>query len=506
MSNMKSALRLNPLDNVAIALLELPAGTVVFDGTVVLSQTIPAGHKFALVNIPAAAAVRKFGQVIGVASVDIPSGSHVHVHNVSAEFDMTDATSAVPATAAITDAVVNTFDGFLRSNGTVGTRNYIGVVSTVNCSATVVRRIVDAFDEDELSAYANVDGLVPITHTTGCGMSSGGAGLEVLQRTLGGFVRHPNFGAVLVIGLGCEVNDIGNLLQSQGLVAGPALRTITIQESGGTKSAIDSGVTIVRELLLLASTAKRSPVPVSHLRLGLQCGGSDSFSAISANPALGYAADLLISCGGTAILAETPEIHGAESLLIRRAESPEVVASLEERLAWWRDYVARHDTSLNNNPSPGNIAGGITTIHEKSLGAVAKSGSTPLRAVYQYAQDIDRSGFVFMDSPGYDPCSVTGEIAAGANMICFTTGRGSVFGAKPVPSIKVATNSAMAARMADDMDYDCGRVLSGEITLQEAGADLYSLLLDVASGRQSASERNGLGDFEFVPWQLGAVL
>jgi altronate hydrolase len=369
-----------------------------------------------------------------------------------------------------------------------------------------VRRIVDRFDDEELREFANVDGIVPITHTTGCGMASGGAGLEVLQRTLGGFMRHPNFGGILLIGLGCEVNDVGKLLQSQGLAAGASLKTLGIQEAGGTRSAIDAGVDAVRELLEIANGATRKPVPVSHLKLGLQCGGSDAFSAISANPALGYASDLLVQSGGTAILAETPEIHGAESLLFSRAESQEVVDSLKERLAWWQQYVAMHGSNLNNNPSPGNIAGGITTIHEKSLGAVAKSGSSPLRGVFQYGQTIDRNGFVFMDSPGYDPCSVTGEIAAGANIVCFTTGRGSVFGAKPVPSIKIATNSDMAAHMADDMDYDCGPILSGEKSLQEAGADLFSLVIEVASGRKSASESNGLGDFEFVPWQIGAVL
>jgi altronate hydrolase len=369
-----------------------------------------------------------------------------------------------------------------------------------------VRRIVERFDDEELQEFANVDGIVPITHTTGCGMASGGAGLEVLQRTLGGFMRHPNFGGILLIGLGCEVNDVSKLLQSQGLAAGAALKTLGIQEAGGTRSAIDAGVAAVRELLEIANGATRKLVPVSHLKLGLQCGGSDAFSAISANPALGYAADMLVQGGGTAILAETPEIHGAESLLFSRAESQEVIDSLKERLAWWQQYVAMHGSNLNNNPSPGNIAGGITTIHEKSLGAVATSGSSPLRGVYLYGQTIDRNGFVFMDSPGYDPCSVTGEIAAGANMVCFTTGRGSVFGAKPVPSIKIATNSEMAAHMADDMDYNCGPILSGEKTLQEAGDDLFSLIVEVASGTKSASELNGLGDFEFVPWQIGAVL
>jgi altronate hydrolase len=506
MSRNDKALRLHSGDNVAVALATLPAGTVPYENAPVLTADIPVAHKIATVDIANGEAIRKFGQVIGIASEDIKAGSHVHVHNVSAAFSAKEVATGASKAAIVANTVSRTFEGFVRAGGLVGTRNYIGVVSTVNCSATVVRRIVERFDDEELQEFANVDGIVPITHTTGCGMASGGAGLEVLQRTLGGFMRHPNFGGILLIGLGCEVNDVSKLLQSQGLAAGAALKTLGIQEAGGTRSAIDAGVAAVRELLEIANGATRKLVPVSHLKLGLQCGGSDAFSAISANPALGYAADMLVQGGGTAILAETPEIHGAESLLFSRAESQEVIDSLKERLAWWQQYVAMHGSNLNNNPSPGNIAGGITTIHEKSLGAVAKSGSSPLRGVYLYGQTIDRNGFVFMDSPGYDPCSVTGEIAAGANMVCFTTGRGSVFGAKPVPSIKIATNSEMAAHMADDMDYNCGPILSGEKTLQEAGDDLFSLIVEVASGTKSASELNGLGDFEFVPWQIGAVL
>ncbi|MEQ9561669.1 MAG: altronate dehydratase family protein [Woeseiaceae bacterium] len=506
MSMNDKVLQLHPDDNVAVALKDLCKGGTLFDAGPVLAVDIPVAHKIAVADIARGDTVRKFGQVIGVASEDIRAGSHVHVHNVIARFSPAEAATRANRVAETAQSSSRTFDGFVRTNGSVGTRNYIGVVSTVNCSATVVRRIVDRFDDEELQEFANVDGIVPITHTTGCGMASGGAGLEVLQRTLGGFMRHPNFGGILLIGLGCEVNDAGKLLQSQGLATGATLKTIGIQEAGGTRSAIDAGVVAVRELLAIANRATRSPLPVSHIKLGLQCGGSDAFSAISANPALGFAADMLVQGGGTAILAETPEIHGAESLLFDRAASQDVVDSLKERLAWWQQYVALHGSSLNNNPSPGNIAGGITTIHEKSLGAVAKSGTSPLRGVYQYGQTIDRNGFVFMDSPGYDPCSVTGEIAAGANMVCFTTGRGSVFGAKPVPSIKIATNSAMAARMADDMDYDCGSILSGGKSLQEAGTDLFELIVEVAGGRKSASELNGLGDFEFVPWQIGAVL
>jgi altronate dehydratase len=370
----------------------------------------------------------------------------------------------------------------------------------------VVREIVAQARMHLLPEYPAIDAIVPITHTTGCGMSSRGAGMDLLQRTLGGFIRHPNFGGVLLIGLGCEANDLDALLASQGQANRAGLKTLGIQSAGGTRAAINAGLEHVRNLAIAAAGAEREPLPVSALTLGLQCGGSDAFSAVSANPALGYAADLLVRAGGTVILAETPEIHGAEGLLLSRAADPEVAAALEAKLEWWQAYVRRHGESLNNNPSPGNIAGGISTIYEKSLGAVAKAGTSRLEGVFDYGQCIDRHGFVFMDSPGYDPCSVTGEIAAGANIVCFTTGRGSVFGAKPVPAVKLATNSDMAQHMADDMDFDCGRILTGDLSLAAAGEAIYGLLLDVAGGAPSASERNGLGDFEFVPWQLGAVL
>jgi altronate hydrolase len=337
-------------------------------------------------------------------------------------------------------------------------------------------------------------------------MPGSGPGIDVLRRTLGGYIKHPNMAGVLVVGLGCEVNDIGNLLRSLGVAESDTLRTLAIQDAGGTRPAIDKAAGIVEELLAMANRAERSPVPVSAISLALQCGGSDSFSGVSANPALGYAADLLVAAGGTVILGETPEIYGAEHLLLNRAASPAVAEALLERLDWWQKYVAANGASLNNNPSPGNIAGGISTILEKSLGAVMKSGTSPLRGVYQYAEAISTPGFAFMDSPGYDPCSITGEIASGANIVCFSTGRGSVFGAKPVPSLKLATNSAMAARMHEDMDYDCGRILSGDKTLAEAGAEIFELIVQTAGGHKSASELHGLGDFEFVPWQIGAVL
>lgn len=497
-------LRLHDTDNVAIATSDLPAGTHLADLNVTLTEAIPTGHKFAVTAIASGAPVLKYGHFIGIATRAIASGNHVHTHNLT--FAKPDKSVPVPKPVWTDEREEHFFQGFRRPGGRAATRNYVGVISTVNCSATVVRKVTERFAGDAMRSWPHVDGVVPITHTTGCGMSSKGLGIKILQRTLGGFIAHPNFAGVLVVGLGCEVNDIDSLLASQGLEPNPRLRTLTIQESGGTLKTIEKAVEIVRELLDDAEAARREPIPAAELVLGLQCGGSDAFSGITANPALGYAADKLVRAGGTVILAETPEIYGAESLLYARAETPQVREDLQRTIEWWEEYTAKHGASLDNNPSPGNIAGGITTILEKSLGAVAKSGSSPLRGVCRYGERIDRRGFLFMDSPGYDPCSATGEIASGANIICFTTGRGSVYGAKPVPSLKLASNSAMAQRMEDDIDIDCGRVLGGGESLAACGTRTFDLILQTASGQRSASERSGFGDLEFVPWQVGAVM
>ena len=499
-----AVLKLDPEDDVGVATRALRAGET-FDGLVV-AEDIPPGHKVATRALAAGDIVRKYRQPIGKARASIASGEHVHVHNLVAMQSSVVGSAVSFARKSDPAASPASFQGFRRADGTAGTRNYVGIVATVNCSATVVRKIVERFPDTVLADFPYVDGLVPVTHTSGCGMPSSGPGIETLQRTLGGFIRHPNFAAVLVVGLGCEVNEVEKLLRSQELEEGARLRTMTIQEAGGTARAIAAAESVVRELLEQANESRRQEIPAAELALGLQCGGSDSWSGITANPALGHAADLLVSAGGTVILAETPEIYGAESLLLQRAADDAVARDLRRLLDWWLEYARSNNASLDNNPSPGNIAGGLSTILEKSLGAVAKSGSSPLRGVYPYAGKIRQRGFVFMDSPGYDPCSVTGEIAAGANVICFTTGRGSVFGAKPSPSIKIASNTEIAERMGEDIDYDCGAVLIGSKSLPECGQEIFDLILDTASGRKSASETNGFGDLEFVPWQLGMTL
>lgn len=499
---MTRALTLNPADDVAIVLGSLQPGAVVEGLGLLAVDAIPAGHKIARHPIAAETVVRKYGQVIGQAVRDIAAGEHVHTHNLA----MSDARvgAAIGADAQAPQARSGaTFEGFVRADGAVGTRNYIGVLTSVNCSATVARRIADAFPDASLPD--GVDGVVAFTHQGGCGGSSLSVDTAVLQQTMAGYARHPNFAGVLVVGLGCEANQIPDWLAREGLQPGAGLRTLTIQEAGGTSRAIEAGVAIVREMIAEAATARRQTASAAHLTVGLQCGGSDGWSGVTANPALGAAVDLLVAHGGRAMLSETPEIWGAEHLLLRRATSPEVADKLLARLDWWRAYADRHGMELNNNPSPGNLAGGLTTILEKSLGAVAKSGATPLNDVIGYAQPVTAPGLSFMDSPGYDPCSATGQIASGANLLAFTTGRGSVFGAKPAPSIKLASNARVATWMDEDIDIDASPVLDG-VSLPAMGEIIFARMLAVASGQPSKSEALGIGDNEFVPWQVGGYL
>jgi altronate hydrolase len=466
---------------------------------------VPAGHKVARKAIACGAPVRRYGQIIGFATADIAADDHVHTHNLAVRaFERGEAVGSHYRPTDFVDPTA-TFEGFARPDGRVGTRNYIGIVASVNCSAMVCRAIADRF-RDGLVEYPHVDGVVPITHTLGCGVDAQGEGMAVLRRTLGGYARHPNFGGVLLIGLGCEANQIAGMLDAEGLEAGARLRTMTIQDEGGTVATIARGEALIRELLPAVNEDRRTTVSAAHLTVGLQCGGSDGYSGITANPALGAAVDRLVRHGGTAILSETPEIYGAEHLLTARAATAEIAAKLAARLSWWEDYTGRNGGEMDNNPSPGNKAGGLTTILEKSLGAVAKGGSTGLMDVVHYAETVRTHGLVFMDTPGYDPVSATGQVAGGANLIAFTTGRGSVYGCKPVPSLKIASNSRMFAAMADDMDFNAGAIIDGGLTVDAAGDALFALMRETASGRPSRSEAHGFGVDEFVPWALGAVM
>ena len=503
-------IRIHPHDNVVIARRQLLGGTVLTEEGVTVAGLVPPGHKVATQAIAAGEAVRRYNQIIGHATHGIAPGQHVHVHNLAyADF----ARHHEPGAGAVRTAYVETpatFEGIVRADGRVATRNYIGVLTSVNCSATAARAIADHFRRDirpeALADYPNVDGVVALTHGMGCATDSAGEELLVLRRTLGGYARHANFAAVLVVGLGCETNQIQGLIAQEGLEEGANLQTFSIQDTGGTAKTVARGVDLIKKMLPHANRVKRQAVAASHLTVGLQCGGSDGYSGISANPALGAAVDRLVRHGGTALLSETPEIYGGEHLLTRRAVSREVADKLLARIAWWEAYTARNGMKMDNNPSAGNKAGGLTTILEKSLGAIAKSGTTNLVDVVEFAESVQARGFVYMDTPGYDPVSATGQVAGGANLICFTTGRGSAYGCAPSPSLKLSTNTALWTKQQEDIDIDCGTIVDGLETVDEVGERIFRLMLDTASGRATKSEQHGYGQNEFVPWQLGAVM
>jgi altronate hydrolase/galactarate dehydratase len=506
-NNAARIIRLHPHDNVIIALSDFASGETDKAFNLTLSQSIKRGHKIAASRILAGENILRYGQIIGQAMCDIAPGEHVHTHNLGMGKHSNDYAFASEALTFGPAVKERTFQGYKRADGRVGTRNYIGILTSVNCSGSIAKFIAEAAEKSGfLKAFPNIDGIVPITHGTGCGMSNKNEGYTTLHRTLAGYAQHPNFGGILLIGLGCEVMQISDLVGKRPIRSDGTLRYMTIQHEGGTRKTIEKGLTELHGIASIANTSTRSPAPVSHITVGMQCGGSDGYSGITANPALGFASDLLVAHGGTSILSETSEIYGAEHLLTRRATSIEVGEKLVDRVRWWEDYTARNHGEMDNNPSPGNKRGGLTTILEKSLGAVAKSGSAPLSQVYLFGEKIDTHGFVFMDSPGFDPCSVTGQIASGANLIAFTTGRGSVSGFMPTPCIKIATNSEMYERLKDDMDINCGDIITNGMSLADKGRYIFETFIRIASGELTKSEKLGFGGVEFVPWQIGAVM
>ncbi len=500
-------LRLDDADNVVVAIDAVAAGAMTSEG-IAARERVMKGHKMAARPISTGEPIRKFGQIIGFASKDIAAGEWVHEHNTGLhDFarDYAFCRDARPVDPIPAEKRA-TFQGIRRANGKVGTRNYIGVMTSVNCSATVAGYIAQELSASGiLKQYNNIDGVVALKQDNGCVVDYRGAIFDILKRTTWGYATNPNMGGVLMVGLGCEGFQIPKFKEAYGIVEGNTFRTMTIQEQGGTRKTVAAGLAAVAEMLPYVNDVKRESCSASELVVALQCGGSDGYSGITANPALGAAVDLLVSHGGTAILSETPEIYGAEHLLTRRAASREVGEKLVEVIRWWEDYTRRNLMEMNNNPSPGNKLGGLTTILEKSLGAAAKGGTTPLAHVYRYAEPVTGKGFVFMDTPGYDPVSATGQVAGGANLLCFTTGRGSAYGCKPVPSIKLATNSDVYRRMIDDMDINCGDVLEG-VSIAEKGREIFARMLKVASGETTKSEELGYGDNEFVPWQVGAIM
>ncbi len=500
------AIRLHANDNVLVARADIAQGTLLEKESITCLNRIPAGHKVAARAIAKGEAVLKYNTVIGFASADIAPGTLLHRLNLEfREFDRDYAYARdYQPVEMVPEAERATFLGIVREDGRVATRNYIGIVSTVNCSATVSHRIAEWFTPERLAQFPNVDGVAAFTHSSGCGMELSGEPMDLLRRTLAGYIRHPNMAAVLVVGLGCERNQIDTLFRSEKLSNGTKLHSFIMQDTGGTRKTIEAGVAAIQALLPEANRVTRVPVPASHITVGLQCGGSDSFSSITANPALGAAMDILVRHGGTAVLSETPEIYGVEHTLTRRAVTRAVGEKLIERIRWWKDvYALGRDVQINGVVSPGNQMGGLANILEKSLGSAMKGGTGPLMEVYKYAEPVKQNGFVFMDTPGYDPVSATGQIAGGANVVCFTTGRGSAFGCKPAPSIKLATNTPMYLKLEEDMDINCGQILDGTASMDQMGEQIFQLILRTASGAKTKSEELGLGDHEFVPWQIG---
>lgn len=495
---------LNKNDNVAVTPFIIPAKTKIESQNISSIDDIPFGHKICLKTVNKGDPVIKYDQIIGFASKNINPGEHVHSHNLEFK-DFDRKFKVIEKKSIINEKSELFFNGIMRDNGQVATRNYIGIISTVNCSATVTKMISEKIKQSNiLKDFPNIDGIVPITHSTGCGMNTESEGMQIFQRTIDGFKNHPNFSHVFVLGLGCECAQVD--IFKDNVKQHDRVHFLTIQDEGGTKKIVDKVLSEIKNLLVISNNVKREPLSVNNITLALQCGGSDGYSGISANPALGVAADMLVKQGGSSILSETPEIYGAEHLLINRANKQETADKLIAKIKWWQHYTSINNSSMDNNPAPGNKKGGLTTILEKSLGAVAKGGNSVLEDVLSYAEPLKNKGFNFMDSPGYDPVSVTGQVASGANVICFTTGRGSCFGCKPAPSLKLSTNTTMYEKMIEDMDINCGTIIEGKEEIEEVGKKIFELVIATASGSSTKSELNGYGDEEFNPWQVGVVM
>ena len=500
---MFNIIKLNEKDNIGIATMDIPKN-VETTLKIMSKDKIPYGHKISLKKISKGEYVYRYGQIIGITRCYIDKGKHVHSHNLEfSEFDRKYNNEFFNKNKK-ENMKEKFFQGYKRVDGSSGTRNYVGLISTVNCSATVVKKIADKINEYlSLKDFMNIDGAVCLKHSSGCGMNNTGYGMNTFNRTIEGFKVHPNFGKVYVIGLGCECAQISLYNKSQ---LEKNIDYLNIQDEGGTKEIINKvSAKIIKELETI-NNIKRTPIPISELNVALQCGGSDSYSGITANPALGIASDMLINHGGSSILSETTEIYGAEHLLYERSINKINIEKIEKQIKWWKEHLTKNHSTLDNNPSPGNKKGGLTTILEKSLGAVAKSGNSPMVDVLDYGEKIKTKGFNFMNGPGYDPVSVTGQVASGANIICFTTGRGSCFGFKPTPSIKIATNTNMYNKLEEDMDINAGTIMDNEKTIEEIGKEIFNKIIAVASGEKSKSEINGYGDDEFNPWIIDPTL
>jgi altronate hydrolase len=498
-----SAIHLSPADNIAVARVALSPGSELHvEGSLVsVKDAVPAGHKIALRPIAAGDNIVRYGQVMGRARVAIDAGQHVHTHNVSFEEISFEYEFPVGERAIVSRSKdVPTFMGYAREDGRAGTRNYIAVVAASNCAAHTAEQIAASYTPEQLPP--GVHGVVAFPHGEGCGHAIG-PDTDQLRRTLSGVLDHPNVAGAIILGLGCEVNQIEHYLgpdapKSDRLVG------MTVQGSGGTRATVEAARKAIAPMLERAADEKRVELPASKIVLGLNCGGSDSFSGITANPALGYCSDLLAEIGAAAVLAETTEIFGAEHLLVKRARNRETAEKLLACVDKYKRYLRQFGGSFDDNPSPGNKAGGLTNILEKSLGAVIKGGTTTLMQVVDYAERVTSPGFVFMNTPGYDPASLTGLAAGGVNVIAFTTGRGSAIGFPTIPVVKIATNTPMYERMRDNMDINAGRIADGDATVQQVGREIFDMVIRVASGEVPCAER--LGHKEFVPWRIGPMM
>ena len=500
-------IRLDDKDNTVVARKELKAGTHIPEENILLLDDCPMGYKIAAKDIKKGEEILKYDTIIGFAKRDIKKGEMVHNHNIEfrdLDLDYAYSKKYVP-TEYIPEAERPTFMGYKRANGEVGTRNYIGVFTMSNCAATVARKVANYFTPERLAKYENVDGVVPFILQGGCGMESYGEGIDQFRRTIAGYVNHKNIGGSVMVALGCERNKIDDFISIEKIELSDTKKRLVMQEIGGTRKTIEAAIAEIEKMLPIVNECKREPASVEHLTLALECGGSDSFSGLSANPALGKAVDKLVKCGGTAILAELTEIYGVEHTLTARAVTPEVGKKLVDRITWWKEYSKGASTQVNGVVAPGNNAGGLTNVLEKSLGGAKKSGSTGLMEVYRYGEKVDKKGFVFMDTPGYDPVATTGQVAGGANIVTFTTGRGSCFGGYPSPAIKLASNTKMYNVMEEDMDINCGKIIDGECTLEEMGDYIFDMIIRVASGEETKSEALGVGADEYQPWYMGAI-
>lgn len=490
-----TTLRIDPRDDVAVALQPLAPGDVVTGGVVVTSP-VPAGHKVALRAIDAGRPVHKYGWPIGHSLAPIAAGEHVHSHNLATSLEGLEAYAFHSAAAEAEPATPNgqTFQGYRRRSGRVATRNEIWILCTVGCVARTTERIAAEADR---RFQGRVDGVYALTHPFGC--SQLGEDLAATRTMIGALASHPNAGGVLIIGLGCESNQLGPLLEAAPGLDPERLRAFSAQASD---DEIEDGLRAVEELVLVAEQDRREVCPVSDLVIGLKCGGSDGFSGLTANPLVGRVADRVCAAGGSAILTEIPEIFGAERLLMARAADEAVFNGIADIVNDFKSYFLGHGEAVHENPSPGNVVGGITTLEEKSLGAVQKGGRGPVRSVLRYGEQVNSPGLSLLEAPGNDAVSSTALAAAGATVILFTTGRGTPLGF-PAPTLKLATNSSLAERKPRWIDFDAGPILAGQ-SLDEAADALMSLVIDTASGRHTRAEENG--EREIALWKRGVTL